>query len=69
MRVISRRTLKEFWEKHSGAEAVLKTWYTRVKRAEWKTPFDVKVDYRNASIIKLEHTTPMIKLMPQRFKE
>ena len=45
MRVISRRTLKEFWEKHAGAEAVLKTWYTRVKRAEWKTPFDVKVDY------------------------
>ena len=52
MRVISRRTLKEFWEKHSDAEAALKTWYTRVKRAEWKTPSDVKVDYRNASFIK-----------------
>ena len=52
MRIISRRPLKKFWEKHPDAEAALKTWYTRVKRAEWKAPSDVKGDYRNASFIK-----------------
>lgn len=52
MRIIPRRALKEFWKKHPEAEGALKTWYTRVKRAEWKTPSDVKVDYRNASLIK-----------------
>lgn len=51
MRIISRRTLKEFWEKHSDVEGALKTWHTRVKRAQWKTPSDVKMDYRNASFI------------------
>jgi mRNA interferase HigB len=51
MRIISRRTLKEFWEKHSDVEGALKTWYARVKRAKWKIPSDVKVDYRNASFI------------------
>lgn len=51
MRIISRRTLKEFWEKHSDVEGALKTWYARVKRAKWETPSDVKVEYRNASFI------------------
>lgn len=52
MRIISRRILREFWEKHPDMEGALQTWYTRAKRAKWKTPSDVKVDFRNASFIK-----------------
>ena len=52
MRIISRRALREFWQQHSDAEQPLQTWYERVKRASWKTPSDVKADYRNASFLR-----------------
>ncbi len=51
MRIISRKALREFWEKHPDAEQSLRAWYTRVKRATWETPSDVKVAYRNASFV------------------
>ena len=52
MRIISRRTLKEFWAKHSDAERPLRAWYANVKRENWKTPSDVKAAYRNASFVR-----------------
>ena len=51
MRVISRRALREFWRKHPDAERPLQVWYANVKRADWKTPSDVKSTYRNVSIV------------------
>lgn len=51
MRIISRRTLREFWEKHPDAERPLQAWYVNVKNADWKTPSDVKGAYRNASFV------------------
>ncbi|MBU1662868.1 MAG: type II toxin-antitoxin system HigB family toxin [Chloroflexi bacterium] len=51
MRIISRKTLREFWEKHPDARQVLQAWYVDVKRAEWKSPLDIKNIYRNVSIV------------------
>ena len=51
MRIISRSTLREFWEKHPDAEGSLRAWYANVKRAKWRTPSDIKAIYRNASFI------------------
>ena len=51
MRIISRKALREFWGKHPNSEQPLRAWYANVKRADWKTPSDVKALYRNASII------------------
>jgi len=51
MRVISRKTLKEFWEKHPDAEQALRAWSADVKRAEWKSTADIKKVYRNVSFI------------------
>ena len=51
MRIISKKVLREFWGVHSGAEQPLKAWHAKVKLADWKTPSDVKSDYRNASFI------------------
>jgi len=51
MRIISRKALKEFWGKHPNSEQPLRALYANVKRADWKTPSDVKAMYRNASII------------------
>ena len=51
MRIIARRTLREFWETHPDARQALQAWYADVKRADWKTPAEIKSIYRNASFI------------------
>ena len=43
--------MKEFWEKRPDSEEHLKAWYKIADAAEWKTPQDVKYQYRNASIL------------------
>ncbi len=51
MRIISRKTLREFLEQHPDTEQSLKAWYHDTKRANWKTPADIKDAYRNASFV------------------
>ena len=51
MRVIARRRLREFWEKHADAEQPLKAWFHDVVRMNWQSPNDVKQIYANASIL------------------
>ena len=54
MRVRAKRILREFWEKpeYSDAEQPLKAWYSETRRADWKTPQDIKTQFRHASILK-----------------
>ena len=51
MRIISRKTLREFWEKHPDAQQPLQAWYFDVKHSWWKGPADIKNIYRNASFL------------------
>ncbi|MGB9497823.1 MAG: type II toxin-antitoxin system HigB family toxin [Deltaproteobacteria bacterium] len=51
MRVISRKKLKEFWEKHPDARQSLQAWYADAKHADWKTPTDIKNIYNNVSLL------------------
>jgi mRNA interferase HigB len=51
MRVISRKTLREFWEKHPDIRQSLQAWYDDTRHAEWKNPSDIKKAYRNASFV------------------
>ena len=37
MRVIAKRTLREFWEKHADSEQQLKAWYNEAEQVDWKT--------------------------------
>ncbi|MEO8148480.1 MAG: type II toxin-antitoxin system HigB family toxin [Bacteroidia bacterium] len=50
-RIIAKKTLREFWEKHKDCEQYLKTWYQTASTSKWKSPQDVKKTYTNASII------------------
>ena len=52
-RVISVRTLKEYWEKpdYSDAEQPLRAWYAEAKDARWSNPNDIKGQFHSASII------------------
>ena len=54
MRIISRKTIKEFWElpEYQESEQPLKAWYDEAKQASWKTPNEIKAQYKNASILK-----------------
>jgi mRNA interferase HigB len=51
MRIIARRTLRAYWEKHPDTEQPLRAWFARVKEAAWQSPADVKKDYRQASFV------------------
>ncbi len=52
MRVIARKTLKDYWAKHPATGKELKAWFAEADNADWKTPADVKAKYGNASILK-----------------
>jgi mRNA interferase HigB len=51
MRIISRRTLREFWNQHPEAEQSLRAWYHDARVADWRSPSDIKRAYANASIL------------------
>jgi mRNA interferase HigB len=51
MRIISRRRLVEFWETHPDAEQPLRAWYTEAKKANWRSPAEIKAVYRSVSIL------------------
>jgi mRNA interferase HigB len=42
MRIISRKALRVFWEKHPEARQSLQAWYADVKHATWKSSSDIK---------------------------
>ena len=52
MRIIARRTLRDYWERHLLAEQPLKAWFREAAACDWVSPTDVKRRYRHASILK-----------------
>jgi len=51
MRIISRSTIRDYWEQHPDAKGQLEAWFAMAKQADWKTPADVKASLGKASII------------------
>ena len=51
-RIIAKKTLREFWLKHSDSEQYLKTWYETAKNSNRTSPNELKQTYINASILK-----------------
>ena len=51
MRIISRKTLKEFWELHPDSEQQLKIWFKEVKKAEWTNLNMIKKEFPSLSIL------------------
>ena len=48
MRIISRRTLRGFWEKHSTAQTGLLLWYQRVSNSEFQNFNDLRQIFPSA---------------------
>jgi len=52
MRIIARSTLIAFGKRFPDAKVQIDVWWAEARRAEWKTPADIKAQYSNASILK-----------------
>ena len=51
MRIIAKKTLKDFWSKHADVEHQLKAWHSETEKANWKSINDLKKEYPSASIL------------------
>jgi len=67
MRIIARRTLREFVESlaadknQTAVKNSLDAWFDEVTRARWTDMNDVKRQYRNASVVSAERIVFNIK--------
>lgn len=67
MRIIARRTLREFVasrlgrKDHQAVKAALDAWFDEVRKAEWRNAADVKRLYASASIVSSERVVFNIK--------
>lgn len=55
MRIIAKRTLRQFWESHprgATAQTPLEDWYAQASEADWATPAAIKKQFGDASILK-----------------
>jgi mRNA interferase HigB len=67
MRIIARRTLREFVDSLAGhkdqsaVKAALDAWFAEVKRARWRNTADVKRLYATASVVTAERIVFNVK--------
>ena len=56
MRIVSRKTLKKFWESkgRKDAEQPLNAWFAEASAATWSKMSDIKERYPHASIVDRE---------------
>ena len=52
MHIISKKKLREFWDKRPDAEGPLKAWYAEARCSNWPKPLDIKAHYASASILR-----------------
>jgi mRNA interferase HigB len=51
LRIIAKKILREFWEKHNDCEQQLKAWFQETSKAEWQNSNEIKLEFPTASII------------------
>ncbi|MCI0659876.1 MAG: type II toxin-antitoxin system HigB family toxin [Acidobacteria bacterium] len=51
LRIITKRKLRQFWEKNPDAKEDLNDWYNRVRKADWKSRTDLQADYPKADLV------------------
>ncbi|QGZ61962.1 type II toxin-antitoxin system HigB family toxin [Paraburkholderia acidisoli] len=51
MRIVARKTLLDFIEKHAQTRQPLLAWYAEAAKAVWRSPQDIKAYYASASFV------------------
>ena len=52
LRVIAKKTLRDFWTRHADSEQQLTAWYRENEKSEFKNLNELKREYPSASILK-----------------
>lgn len=60
MRVISKKTLRDFWSIYRDAEQPLKDWYKKVEHANWNCSNDVKKTFSSVDHLQVNKITVSI---------
>jgi len=66
LRVISRKTLVDFWTRHKDAEQPLKAWFKEAEKACWQSPDILKHRYPSASI--LNHNRVVFNIKGNKYR-
>lgn len=56
MLILSRKTLRDFWERHAQAQQPLQDWYMVAKAARWQNLAEVRRDFPQADAVGTECT-------------
>lgn len=51
MRIIAKKTLREYWEKHPVIRSQVEAWYDHASKADWRSPEDLQRDYGRGVIL------------------
>ena len=53
MRIISKKTLKDFYEQkeYADSKAYLEAWHKEAINSNWQNPNDIKLQYKSASVV------------------
>ena len=61
MWVVTKKTLREFWERRPDAEQPLIDWCQAVERADWTAPHQVTARFASASVLRNDRVVFNIK--------
>lgn len=61
MRIIAKRTLRDFWEKHPSSEQPLKSWHDEAVKARWKSFLAIQAVFPRASAVGADRVVFRIK--------
>ncbi len=61
MRIVAVKTLKNYWMENQSAEQPLKAWVQEVTKSDWGNAAQLKLKFRNASIINSKRVVFNIK--------
>lgn len=61
MRIIARRTIIDYYEKHPQAKEALEDWYHKTKEAEWTCYADMKKTFNSVDSVGDQHYVFNIK--------
>ncbi|MFZ1179916.1 MAG: type II toxin-antitoxin system HigB family toxin [Herbaspirillum sp.] len=51
MRIVAKKNLIAFYEKHPAAKQALLAWHEEARAAQWTSPQDIKKRYASASFV------------------
>lgn len=61
MRIIAKKALREFWEKHPASEQQMKAWFDEASKVIWHSFHDIRNAYPRASAVGSDRVVFRIK--------